>query len=176
MLFSLTPSQRHYSVQTCLHLLLVFFCIVDVLLKRPIWNKSLSLFCWLIFTVFMNFDLAMATARKMLTLIDRIKKAPFPSRHFKHFGNNGAWCDWINEVLPTVKRAHIFYINLIIFAWQKEKKGGRVREEKEREIWISVGISKRRHQSVLYGGGVHRVWCFWLGLALALPSCLPCLA
>ena len=54
MLFSLTPSQPRYSVQTCLHLLLVFLCMVDVLLKRPISNKSLFLFCWLIFCVFMN--------------------------------------------------------------------------------------------------------------------------
>lgn len=58
MLFSLTPSQPCYSVQTCLHLLLMFFCMVDVLLKRPISNKSLFLFCWLIFSVFMNSGLS----------------------------------------------------------------------------------------------------------------------
>lgn len=35
MLFSLTQTQPHYRVQTCLHLPLVFLCAVDVLFKRP---------------------------------------------------------------------------------------------------------------------------------------------
>lgn len=58
MLFSLTPSQASHSVQTCLHLIFVFLCIVDVLLKGPISNKSLFLFCPLIFCVFMNSGLS----------------------------------------------------------------------------------------------------------------------
>lgn len=73
---------------------------------------------------------AMATARKMLTVIDRIRKAG-PEPHFKHLGNNGVWCDWINEIPRAVKRAHILYINLIIFAWQKWKEN-----RGESRVWL----------------------------------------
>lgn len=68
MLFSLAPSQPRYSVQTCLHLLLVFLCMVDVLLKRPISNKSLFLFCWLIFSVFMNSGLRHGNSSKNVNI------------------------------------------------------------------------------------------------------------
>lgn len=68
MLLSLAPSQPCYSVQTCLHLLLVFLCMVDVLLKRPISNKSLFFFCWLIFSVFMNSGLSHGNSSKNVNI------------------------------------------------------------------------------------------------------------
>lgn len=64
----------------------------------------------------------------------------------------------------------------------KEEDGKRreEREERGREIWISVGISQKKKKKkaskcVLHGGGgrgAHKVVMFWLGLALASPSCL----
>ncbi len=66
-----------------------------------------------------------------------------------------------------------------------EEDGGsrEEREERGREIWISVGISQKKKKKkkkiasncALHGGGgrgAHKVVMFWLGLALASPSCL----
>lgn len=64
-------------------------------------------------------------------------------------------------------------------ARQLKEEDGKRGKERGKEIWISVGISpkkkKKASKCALHGGGgrgVHKVVMFWLGLALAFPSCL----
>lgn len=93
--------------------------------EKSISNKSLFLFCWLFFCVFMNSDPGHGNCKKNVNIDWQDWKSLHPYPHFKHLENNGVWCDWINEIAQTVKRAHILYINLIIFTWQKWGGGGR---------------------------------------------------
>lgn len=118
--------------------------------KKSISNKSLFLFCWLLFCVFMNSGPGHGNCKKNVNIDWQDWKSLRPYPHFKHLENNGVWCDWINEIAQTVKRAHILYINLIIFTWQKWKK----RERRSRESRFGFqSYLQRSHQSGYSGTG-----------------------
>lgn len=135
--------------------------------KKSISNKSLFLFCWLFFCVFMNSGPGHGNCKKNVNIDWQDWKSLRPYPHFKHLENNGVWCDWINEIAQTVKRAHILYINLIIFTWQKWKKKG---EKKQGvEVWLSVLPPKEPSKWILW----HREWCADWGWPLSpWPSLL----
>lgn len=144
--------------------------------KKSISNKSLFLFCWLFFCVFMNSGPGHGNCKKNVNIDWQDWKSLHPYPHFKHFENNGVWCDWINEIAQTVKRAHILYINLIIFTWQKwrKRKREREREEGEAEEAGSRGFGFRiTSKGAIKVDGLARQWCAdWLGLSLPDWACL----
>lgn len=70
----------------------------------------------------MNSGLSHGNGRAMSAVIDRIRKAG-PRPRFTHLGNNGVWCDRINEML-AVKRARTLYISPIVSAWGGGRDGG----------------------------------------------------
>lgn len=61
--------------------------------KKSISNKSLFLFCCLLFCVFMNSGPSHGNCKKNVNSDGQDEKKQGPYPHFKHFGNNGVWCD-----------------------------------------------------------------------------------
>lgn len=111
------------------------FCAWSMSFKKSTSNKSLFLFCWLSFCVFMNFGPSHGNCGKMLTVIDRIRGAG-PHPHFKHSGNNGDGGEWINEGQGCQKSTHTLHKpDYLCMAEMEKNTGGG-------QAWLSVRLQR----------------------------------
>lgn len=135
---SFPPSRATIVSEPCLHLL-----------QEKCRAPPNEAFCWLANGVFMNSEpQPMATATKMLAVIDRIKRRAIsvyvsptfaPSSSVRISNTRRTMVSSSIELMSqrlTVKRAHTLYINLIIFAWQRKN------------VCVCVSVQGQREQRV----------------------------